>query len=61
MKITAQELIKRMTAEGIPEDQANRIGSHSGSVQELKMRIRAYLEDINADNINNKIRRICKR
>ena len=61
MKITSQQLIQRMMAEGIPEDQANRIGKHSGSVQELKMRIRSYLEDINADNVNNKIRRIlCK-
>ena len=61
MKITAEELIQRMMTEGIPEDQANRIGKHSGSVQELKMRIRVYLEEINADNVNNKIRRICKR
>ena len=61
MKITSKQLIQRMMQEGISEDQANKISKQSGSIQELKMRIRVYLEEINADNVNNKIRRICKR
>jgi len=59
--MTVEQLIQRMMAEGIPEDHAKKIGSHSGSTEELKMRIRVYLEEINAENVNNKIRRICKR
>ena len=60
MKITIEELIDRMTSEGIPECLSLEIVKNSGSVEELKIRIRSYLVSINADNVNNKIRRICK-
>jgi len=61
MKIIIGELIDRMTSEGIPESLSLQIVKNSGSVEELKLRIRSYLVSINADNVNNKIRRICKR
>jgi len=50
-----------MASEGIPEDYAKQIIQQSGSWEELKLRVRSYLVSINADNVNNKIRRICKR
>ena len=60
MKITSQELVQRMMSEGIPEDQANKIGSHSGSVEELRLRVQNYLSSIDAENISAKTNRICK-
>jgi len=59
MKI--RQLANRMASEGIPEDYAKQIIQQSGSWEELKLRVRSYLVSINADNVNNKIRRICKR
>ena len=59
MKI--RQLGKRMAKEGIPEDYAiNLIQQSNGNINLLKELIRVHLEEINADNINNKIRRICK-
>ena len=61
MKITSQQLVQRMMAEGIPEDYAIKLIQQSNNIDTLKDLIRVHLEEINADNINNKIRRICKR
>jgi len=58
MKI--KQLANRMAAEGIPEDYAKEIIQQSGSWEELEIRIRSYLVSIDAENVNNKIRRICK-
>jgi len=58
MKI--RQLANRMAAEGIPEDYAKEIIQQSGSWEELEIRIRSYLVSIDAENVNNKIRRICK-
>ena len=59
MKI--RKLANRMTKEGIPKEYAKKLIQQSASWEGLEIRIRSYLVSINADNVNNKIRRICKK
>ena len=60
--MTPDKLGKRMAKQGIPEHYAIKLIQQSnGNINLLKELIRVHLEENNADNINNKIRRICKR
>ena len=58
MKI--KQLANKMAAEGIPEDYAKKLIQQSASWEGLEIRIRSYLVSIDAENVINKIRRICK-
>ena len=57
MKI--RQLANRMAKEGIPEHYAKQLIQQSASWEELRLRIKNYLSSIDADNVNQKIIRIC--